>query len=98
MCAIPRQPPIGRKTSRVAPARCGSRRVTQRGNMFDTGDTIANHLGQAQQRSENVEGSKPATTTGTLCLATKGSKMPEPVIVAACPAARKPALASPACR
>ena len=35
-------------------------------------------------------GSKPATTTGRLWRSTKASKTPQPVIVAAWPAARKP--------
>ncbi len=35
-------------------------------------------------------GSNPATTTGVPCRATNGSKMPQPVIVAAWPAARNP--------
>jgi hypothetical protein len=35
-------------------------------------------------------GSNPATTTGIRCFATKGSKIPQPVIVAAWPAARNP--------
>jgi hypothetical protein len=35
-------------------------------------------------------GSKPATTTGIPWRSTKGSKIPQPVIVAACPAARNP--------
>ena len=37
-------------------------------------------------------GSNPATTTGTRWRATKASKMPQPVIAAACPAAMNPSM------
>ena len=40
-------------------------------------------------------GSKPATTTGIRWRSTKRSKMPQPVMVAACPAARNPSTRVP---
>src|ERR1051326_980497 len=91
--AMPRQrPPIVRKTRHSsACAAALPSRVTQRGKVLTTRGVPSLISATSSTRPARMSsGSKPATTTGSLCRSTNGSKTAEPVIVAAWPAARNP--------
>ncbi len=67
--------------------------MTQRGNMFTTAASPSRTSSASFSSPARMSsGSKPATTTGIPCFSTKRSKIAEPVIVAAWPAARKPSM------
>ena len=90
-------PPVGVKTFQSCfCARWLPSRVTQRGNVLTTSAfrsrTSSTSFTSAARMSS---GSKPATTTGVPCAFTKASNTPEPVMMAAWPAARNPSMRVP---